>query len=387
MTSDDATATADVTCADVTSAAPAVPADDSDGALHRAGWDEQWDAAARRRAAGGQAPGYQLGRVLRVDRTTATVLLADGVVEAMWGPELRRAVRDDPTAAPAAGDWVRVDASPGTGGGAPAIADVLPRRTSVTRLQVGGSSHGQVLVANADVVAVVEALAPDLDRGRIERLLALAWGSGAMPMVVLTKADLVAHPQALAAEAAEAAPGCTVLVTASVDGQGLDPLRRLLAEGRTIALLGASGVGKSTLLTALVGTAAMRTQVLGAVNKGRHTTVTRELHLVPGGGAVVDTPGLRSVGLAGQEDLQGVFADVLALAAGCRFADCAHDREPGCAVAAAVASGTLQPRRLASYRKLLRETEYQASRVDARLRRQREARGRALRGAAAPPRP
>lgn len=353
--------------------------------LRRAGWDEQWHAAARRRVE--RPGGSALGRVLRADRTAAGVLLATGAVTAEWGPDLRRAVRSDPSSAPAAGDWVVVDPEPGPVGGRPCIVEVLPRRTSVTRLQVGGSSHAQVLVANADVVAVVEAMVPDLDRGRIERLLALAWASGATPLVVLTKADLVAHPEALAAEAGEAAPGCPVLVTASVADEGLDPLRRLLAEGRTIALLGASGVGKSTLLNALVGAEAMRTQSLGAVDKGRHTTVTRELHLAPGGGAVVDTPGLRSVGLAGDEDLQGVFADVLALAARCRFSDCAHDREPGCAVTGAVASGRLAPRRLASYRKLLRETEYQAARVDARVRRQRDARHRALRGTAAPSRP
>lgn len=353
--------------------------------LRAAGWDDGWqDAAAGHRRDNPSPSPLDLGRVLRVDRSSATVMRHDGPVEAGWGPGVRRAARDDPGATPATGDWVLLEsASPGR----PVVADVLPRRTSVRRLQVGGSSHAQVLVANVDVVAVVEAMAPDLERARIERLLALAWSSGATPMVVLTKADLVPDPDALAAEAAEAAPGCEVVVTASVLGEGLEPLRHLLRGGRTIALLGASGVGKSTLLNELVGAEAMPTQDLGAVGKGRHTTVTRELHLVPGGGALVDTPGMRSIGLAGAEHLDAVFSDVEALAARCRFADCAHGHEPGCAVLAAAENGDLTPRRLASYRKLLREMEYQASRVDARVRHQRQARWKALRQTASRSRP
>lgn len=353
--------------------------------LRSAGWDDGWQAvAAAHRRDTGTPHSLDLGRVLRVDRSGATVLRPDGPVEAGWGPGLRRAARQDPAATPATGDWVLVQSA---GPGQPLVVDVLPRRTSVRRLQVGGSSHDQVLVANVDVVAVVEAMAPDLERARIERLLALAWSSGATPLVVLTKADLVPDPQALATEAAQAAPGCEVVVTASVLGEGLEPLRRILRAGRTVVLLGASGVGKSTLLNELVGAEAMRTQDLGAVGKGRHTTVTRELHLVPGGGALVDTPGMRSIGLAGGEDLQTVFPDVEALAVRCRFADCSHGREPGCAVLAAVGTGQLTTRRLASYRKLLREVEYQASRVDARVRRQRQARWKALRQTASRSRP
>ncbi|MBX9246073.1 ribosome small subunit-dependent GTPase A, partial [Actinotalea ferrariae] len=283
-------------------------------------------------------------------------------------------------AVPAAGDWVRLDgAAAPAGTSAAVVTEVLPRRTAVVRAQVAsGSSYEQVLAANADVAAVVEGMAPDGDLARVERLLALAWSSGARPVVVLTKSDLVALPEALRAEVADVAPGADVHAVSATDDVGLEPLRELLASGATVALLGASGVGKSTLLNALVGTTTMRTQALRTDGKGRHTTVTRELHLVPGGGAVLDTPGLRTVGLAGREALDDVFADVDELAAGCRFHDCAHLTEPGCAVLAALETGELSERRLHSYRKLLREAAHQAERVDARLRAQAAGRRKAI---------
>ena len=335
--------------------------------LRDAGWDDDWARTAT-------PENLRPGRVLRADRGASEVVLDDGSLTVAWGPELRRAVEDDPVETPAAGDWVLVDLGDPAAGIEPTLVEVLPRRTAVVRLQTGKSSRGQVLAANADLVCVVEGLDPDPDTGRIERLLALAWASGGTPAVVLTKADLVLDPDAMVTEVAQAAPGCPVWAVSTHDGYGLAPLREALAQGRTVALLGASGVGKSTLLNALVGEEVMRTQALGSMNKGRHTTVTRELHLVPGGGAVLDTPGMRSVGLAGAEDLDEVFPEIDALAALCRFHDCAHVVEPGCAVLAAVEAGELPERRLLSYRKLLRELEYQAARVDARVAAQRAGR-------------
>jgi ribosome biogenesis GTPase len=348
-----------------------------------AGWRAAWAAAAdvlRHPDRGAGLPEQvrlRPGRVSRADRGGCDVLAADGGVRATWGADVVAASATDPEAAPATGDWVVLADWPDQ---RTTVEAVLPRRASVRRAQVArGSSYAQVLAANVDVVAVVEGLVPDPDAGRLERLLALAWSSGATPVVVLTKADLVPDPAGTAAEVADLAPGCGVLPVATPSGDGLEALRPLLdGEGpaRTLALLGASGVGKSTLLNALVGEVAMRTRALRGDGKGRHTTVTRELHPLPGGGAVIDTPGLRSVGLVGEEPLDGVFAEVEELAARCRFADCAHTVEPGCAVLAAVEAGDLPERRLASYRKLRREAEYQASRTDARVRAERARRWR-----------
>lgn len=332
------------------------------------GLDERWlaafDAVDVIRLAGSPP---ELARVTRTDRGACDLLGEHGPLRATWGADVVAAVARDPLAVPSTGDWVVVQLWPDAHR---TVEAVLPRRTAVVRAQVGGTSSGQVLAANVDVVAVVEGLYPDPDLGRIERLLALAWQSGAQPRLVLTKADLGTSGADVAAQvASQVAAGCPVDVTVAHDGRGVGELRALLAAGVTLALLGASGVGKSTLLNALVGGAeVMRTQPLGAVHKGRHTTVTRELHLVPGGGCVIDTPGLRSVGLVGEDGLAEVFADVDELALLCRFTDCAHGGEPGCAVQAAVEVGDLAQRRLDSWGKLRREAAWQAGRADARLR-------------------
>jgi ribosome biogenesis GTPase / thiamine phosphate phosphatase len=336
------------------------------GQLDRLGYDDGWRAAFEAtETIALKVPPFP-ARVARTDRGAADALAADGLVRTTWGADVVAAVVDDPLAVPSTGDWVSVQPWPD---GNLTVEAVLPRRTVVLRARAGGTSAGQVLAANADAVVVVEALYPDPDLARIERFLALAWDSGATPRVALTKADLGVDPGDVAREIAEqVAAGCPVDVVVAHRDEGLEPLRALLAAGGTLALLGASGVGKSTLVNALLGRVAMRTQELGAVHKGRHTTVTRELHLVPGGGALIDTPGLRAVGLHSGAGLAQVFEDVDALATECRFADCAHVGEPGCAVVAAVDSGELPQRRLDSWRRLRREAAYQERRVDARLR-------------------
>jgi ribosome biogenesis GTPase len=312
------------------------------------------------------------GRLVAVDRGEVDVVVHDAVVRAG-----SVAVDDpDPLLGPCTGDWAVVRRpSPGSAE-APELVALLPRRSAIVRATAGRSSHGQILAANVDTVAVVVSLGDDeLDLGRIERFVAVAWESGARPVLVLTKVDAVADEvvrDELVDEAAAVAPGVDVVVTSAPTGEGIDAARAVLTG--TIALVGASGAGKSTLANALLGVDRLATGTVRAVDgKGRHTTVRRELIALPGGGALIDTPGLRSVGLWDAADgLALVFADIDALAERCRFRDCAHDREPGCAVRAAVDAGELPARRVESFRKLQRENEWEAARADARLEAERK---------------
>ncbi|MFC0041951.1 ribosome small subunit-dependent GTPase A [Actinomadura rayongensis] len=318
------------------------------------GWDEDWNALFTPHRAAGLVP----ARITAVDRGRCDAHGPDGPLRAACAPAL----------APCTGDWAALTPEE------PHVAALLPRRTAIVRASAGRTSEGQVLAANVDTVAVVAALDRPVNPGRIERTLALAWESGARPVIVLTKADRSPDPAADAAEAAAAAPGVDVRTVAALDGTGLDAVRALLTG--TVALLGPSGAGKSTLANALLGADRLATGAVRAADgKGRHTTVRRELHPLPGGGALIDTPGLRGVGLHDAADgIRHVFADIEDLAVGCRFADCAHVAEPGCAVLAAVASGALPARRLDGYRRLLREDEWARSRDDARLRAERTGR-------------
>jgi ribosome biogenesis GTPase len=219
-----------------------------------------------------------------------------------------------------------------------------------------------------DVVAVVVSLALAPDLGRIERLITLAWDSGGTPLVVLTKADLATDAGLVAGDVAGAAPGVDVVVVSALSGEGLESLRARFAPGSTVVLLGQSGVGKSTLVNALAGAELLEVADVGVTGKGRHTTTARELVPLPGGAVLLDTPGLRGVGLVDSDDaLERTFPEIEALAWECRFSDCAHVSEPGCAVLASVEDGTIPLRRLESWRKLGRELAWMARRTDARL--------------------
>ena len=257
------------------------------------------------------------------------------------------------------------------------MAAVLPRRTALVRATVSGRSEAQVLAANVDTVLVTVPCEAGGRAGRVERLLALAWESGATPVVVLTKTDRLDAVADAVAELALSAPGVEVLAVSAVTGEGLDDVAAA-ARGTTV-LVGPSGAGKSTLANALLGEEALAVgEVRASDGKGRHTTVHREL--VPfEGGVLVDTPGLRAVGLIdAAEGIDKAFTDVVELADGCRFADCAHDREPGCAVRAAVEAHELPERRWEAYRKLLREDEWAAARTDARLAAERRGRSKTI---------
>jgi ribosome biogenesis GTPase len=312
-------------------------------------------------------------RVSRVDRGACDAIAVDGPLRLTFAGSVLTAAAADPVRTPCVGDWVAARRWPD---GRATVEAVLPRRTAFVRASVSpGVSHGQVLAANVDLAVVVEGLHPEPDLGRIERFLALAWDSGATPVIVLSKADLVPDADALQAEVAAAAPGVDVVALSAETGQGMSTFAAYAGKGLTLALLGPSGAGKSTLTNALAGATVMATRALRADGKGRHTTAHRELVLLPGGGLVLDTPGLRSVGLTDVgESLDAVFAEVEELARRCRFGDCAHDSEPGCAVREALKTGELPERRWVSYRKLQREARWMAMRHDARLRAEERAR-------------
>ncbi|MEU9638662.1 ribosome small subunit-dependent GTPase A [Streptomyces tendae] len=325
------------------------------------GWDENWADAFAPHAAEGLLP----GRVVRVDRGQCDVVTADGVLRA----DTAFVTPHDPLRVVCTGDWVAVDPE---GGNPRYVRTYLPRRTAFVRSTSSKRSEGQILAANVDHAIVAVSLAVELDLARIERFLALAWESGAQPVVVLTKADLVPDPVTLAylvQDVETAAPGVPVLSVSAEQGEGLDVLAAVVSGG-TAVLLGQSGAGKSTLANALLGEDAMDVQATRDVDgKGRHTTTTRNLLALPGGGVLIDTPGLRGVGLfdAGS-GVDQVFAEIAELAEECRFHDCAHESEPGCAVLAAIDSGALPERRLESYRKLMRENQRIVAKTDARVR-------------------
>lgn len=312
-------------------------------------------------AAGADA---EVGRVVRVDRGVAEVLTEGGLVRAGYSGGVLGDLARDPVAAPTAGDWVVVRDWPDR---RHTLEQVLPRRSAVVRQVAGKQSHGQVLCANADYVAVVVALHPEPVLARVERLLSVAWESGATPVVVLTKADLVPDAGFVAEDVTAVAPGVEVLTTSVVTGDGLGRLRALVDGRLTMALLGVSGHGKSSLANALVGAEVLGTREIRRDGRGRHTSVRRELVPLPGGGALVDTPGLRGVGLLDSgAGLDRTFAEVVALASGCRFADCGHGAEPGCAVRAALDAGTLPLRRYESWVELHQEAEAAGRRRSAR---------------------
>ncbi|WP_330308188.1 MULTISPECIES: ribosome small subunit-dependent GTPase A [unclassified Streptomyces] len=329
-------------------------------ALTPYGWDDAWADEFAPYA----SEGLIAGRVIRVDRGQCDVVTADGVVRA----DTAFVTPHDPLRVVCTGDWVAVEPA----GNPRYVRTYLPRRTAFVRSTSSKRSEGQILAANVDYAVVAVSLAVELDLGRIERFLALAWESGAQPVVVLSKADLV--PDAvtlgyLVEDVETTAPGVAVLPVSSTTGEGLDVLEAVLAGGTSV-LLGQSGAGKSTLANALLGEDVMDVQATRDMDgKGRHTTTTRNLLALPGGGVLIDTPGLRGVGLWDAETGVGqVFAEIEELAADCRFHDCAHVAEPGCAVIGALESGVLPERRLESYRKLLRENQRIVAKTDARVR-------------------
>jgi ribosome biogenesis GTPase len=302
-------------------------------------------------------PGLEPGRVIAAHRAAFDVQTATEAVRTRLPGRLVHESTDV-----AVGDWV------GLGEGL--IRTVLPRRSAIVRSAAGRTSRAQTLAANVDVAFVVTSLGPELEPRRIERYLVTIWESGAVPEIVLTKADRLEDPWPLVAEVEAVALGVPVHVVSALTGQGCDSLRARFGPGTTAVLLGSSGVGKSTLVNRFAGRELMAvTETRADDDEGRHTTSHRELIELPGGGMVIDTPGIRELQLWDGEGIDEAFSEIDELAGACRFNDCTHASEPGCAVSAALASGELPRERYESWRKLQRELRAIAIRHDARLRR------------------
>jgi len=319
-----------------------------------------------------RAEGCYAGRVALEHKHIYRVYTEQGEILAEVSGKLRHLAmgRED---YPAVGDWVILDVRAAEGRGT--IHGILPRHSKFSRKAAGATTEEQIVAVNVDTVFLVNALNQDFNLRRLERYLILAWESGASPVVILSKADLCEDAAAKAAEAEAVAIGVPIHVVSSLTDAGLDTLSDYVREGQTVALLGSSGVGKSTLVNRLYGEEVLAT---GGIreddDRGRHTTTHRELVVLPGGGLLIDTPGMRELQLwDADEGLSAGFSDVEELAAECRFQDCKHEKEPGCAVQTALRSGTLKRERYDSYLKLQRELAYLARKESVHLRLQEKA--------------
>ena len=329
------------------------------GSLAAWGWNSYFEAFWQ----GGEWKNAVPARVIAQQRKFWRIAGDFGESWAEASGKLRLAA-DDGADWPAVGDWVATELH---GEGTTAvIQEVLPRRSRFARKSPGKKIEEQVIAANVDTALLVSALDGDFNPRRVERYLAQCWESGAKPVIVLNKADACEDARAKTAETEGVAVGTTVCVLSARTGDGVGELEEFLTPGQTLVLLGSSGVGKSTIANRLLGHAVQEVQpVRESDSRGRHTTTAREMFTLPGGALLMDTPGLREMQLWDAEDgVAQVFADIDALAGKCRFGDCRHEGEPGCAVQAALDAGTLDPARLENRRKLMREQEFLRRKVD-----------------------
>jgi len=315
-------------------------------------------------------PGLIPARIAAEHYGAYEVWAKDGIGQAQLAGRLRHELGD--TERPGVGDWVALNTPPGPD--RPAVIEhVLPRRTAFIRGASGREVRAQVVAANVDLVLVVCGLDADYNLRRIERYVAGIWAGGAQPAIILNKADLCDNASDRAREVESRCPGAPVLLVSALHTRGLEAVRAMLAIGLTAALVGSSGAGKSTLVNALIGEEKMATgEVRARDGRGCHVTTHRQLVLLPDGGLLLDTPGMRELRLFDEDGLDAAFEDIAALAAHCRFRDCRHDTEPGCAVKEAVTTGELAADRLENYRKLEREAKAYELRHNEHLRRKSE---------------
>jgi ribosome biogenesis GTPase / thiamine phosphate phosphatase len=324
--------------------------------LQRLGWDPFFEAQrVEAQRAAGSRPALRFARVVEEQRGAYRVAGEfDGSAEVSGRFRFEAAAAAD---FPAVGDWVGVDSG--------VIHVRLERRTTVSRAAAGRAVDQQVVAANVDTILVVCALTRDLNPRRIERYLTMVWEAGARPVVLLNKADLCRDPVAASDAVRLRLPFVDVVTVSAVTQEGLDRLAQYLRPAQTIALLGSSGVGKSTVVNRLLGHDALRVSDIDADGKGRHTTTSRQLVELTGGALLIDTPGMRELQpWADDAAIDAVFDDIARLAGDCRFADCAHAVEPGCAVRAAIETGGLDADRFENYRRLLREAAFEERKRD-----------------------
>ncbi len=337
--------------------------------LHSMGWDAFFEAHFAPFREQDMLP----ARVIRQDRTGYVLLSETDRLSAKVAGKLF--LGGSKGLLPTVGDWVAMENRPGEN--TTIIRELLPRKTKFSRKAAGEISDEQVVAANVDTVFLVSGLDKEFNIRRMERYLTLGWDSGARPVIVLNKADLCEDVSAKLRQVETIAPGVDIYIVSAIEGKNVDNLRKYLSEGKTCTFLGSSGVGKSTLVNRLLGEERMKTgEIRTDDSRGRHVTSHKELVFSPGGGMIIDTPGMREVQLLGtDENLQGAFQDIEELAAGCRFRNCSHQSEPGCTVREALEKGELDKNRYLSYLKLKRElgrTTLQKSDAGKRLERARD---------------
>jgi ribosome biogenesis GTPase / thiamine phosphate phosphatase len=329
--------------------------------LERLGWHPFFEAQRMMDMDGHESAAMKYARVVEEQRGAYRLAGEfDG-----WA-EVSGRFRHEASAAadyPAVGDWVGVAA--GEDGGRAIIRRRLERRSTVSRAASGPVGDQQVLAANVDTIFLVSALTQDVNVRRMERYLTIVWEAGAVPVIVLNKADLSEDPETVCATVRARVPFVDVIAVSASADRGLDPLMPYLQPASTVALLGMSGVGKSTIVNGLLGVDAQRIAALGAEGKGRHTTTARQLFEIANGALLIDTPGMRELQpWTDESGIGAAFEDIAGIAAGCRFADCTHEEEPGCAVREALAAGRLDRDRLENYRRLVREAAYDERKHD-----------------------